>query len=123
MNLLKLIRYRFFLFAGLLPYLLGQVVAFSIAGKINWPYFWWGFIGIFFVLVAVELFNEYFDAKEGGDRIFSPQQPEIPHWFYKLGISALAIAFIIGLGSFNRGDCNPVIQFPLPLIDICSFIS
>lgn len=97
MNLLKLIRYRFFLFAGLLPYLLGQTVAFSIDRKINWPYFWWGFIGIFFVLVAVELFNEYFDAKEGGDRIFSPQQPEIPHWFYKLGISALAIAFIIGL--------------------------
>ena len=97
MNLIKLIRYRFFLFAGLLPYFLGQAVASSVQGKLNWLHFWWGFAGIFFVLVAVELFNEYFDAKDGGDRIFSQQQPEIPSWFYKLGILALVLAFIIGL--------------------------
>ena len=97
MNLIKLIRYRFFLFAGLLPYFLGQAVAINLQGKFNWLHFWWGFAGIFFVLVAVELFNEYFDAKQGGDRIFSQQQPEIPAWFFKLGILALAIAFIIGL--------------------------
>jgi len=96
MNLIKLIRYRFFLFAGLLPYFLGQAVAINIQGELNWLHFWWGFAGIFFVLVAVELFNEYFDAKQGGDRIFSQQQPEIPAWFFKLGILALAIAFIIG---------------------------
>ncbi len=96
MNLIKLIRYRFFLFAGLLPYFLGQAVAINIQGKFNWLHFWWGFAGIFFVLVAVELFNEYFDAKQGGGRIFSKEQPEIPPWFYKLGILALAIAFIIG---------------------------
>jgi 1,4-dihydroxy-2-naphthoate octaprenyltransferase len=96
MNLIKLIRYRFFLFAGLLPYFLGQAVAINLQGKFNWLHFWWGFAGIFFVLVAVELFNEYFDAKQGGDRIFSQQQPEIPAWFFKLGILALAIAFIIG---------------------------
>ena len=97
MNLIKLIRYRFFLFAGLLPYFLGQAVAINIQGKFNWLHFWWGFAGIFFVLVAVELFNEYFDAKQGGDRIFSQQQPEIPAWFFKLGILALGLAFIIGL--------------------------
>ncbi len=97
MNLIKLIRYRFFLFAGLFPYFLGQAVAINIQGTLNWLHFWWGFAGIFFVLVAVELFNEYFDAKEGGDRIFSQQQPEIPAWFFKLGILALAIAFAIGL--------------------------
>ncbi len=97
MNLIKLIRYRFFLFAGLLPYFLGQAVAINIQGKLNWSHFWWGFAGIFFVLVAVELFNEYFDAKEGGDRIFSQQQPQIPDWFFKLGIMALALAFAIGL--------------------------
>jgi 1,4-dihydroxy-2-naphthoate octaprenyltransferase len=97
MNLIKLIRYRFFLFAGLLPYFLGQAVAINLQGKFNWLHFWWGFAGIFFVLVAVELFNEYFDSKQGGDRIFSKEQPEIPPWFFKLGILALAIAFIIGL--------------------------
>ena len=97
MNLIKLIRYRFFLFAGLLPYFLGQAVAVNIQGELNWLHFWWGFAGIFFVLVAVELFNEYFDAKEGGDRIFSKEQPQIPSWFYKLGILALVLAFIIGV--------------------------
>ncbi len=97
MNLIKLIRYRFFLFAGLLPYFLGQAVAINIQGKLNWLHFWLGFAGIFFVLVAVELFNEYFDAKEGGDRIFSKEQPEIPAWFFKLGILALAFAFVVGL--------------------------
>ncbi len=97
MNLIKLIRYRFFLFAGLLPYFLGQAVAFNVQRKLNWLHFWWGFAGVFFVLVAVELFNEYFDAKEGGDRIFSKEQPEIPAWFFKLGIMALAFAFVVGL--------------------------
>jgi len=97
MNLIKLIRYRFFLFAGLLPYFLGQAIAINVQWKLNWANFWWGFAGIFLVLVAVELFNEYFDAKEGGDRIFSQQQPEIPDWFFKLGILALGLAFIVGL--------------------------
>ncbi len=97
MNLIKLIRYRFFLFAGILPYFLGQVIAFNTLGRLNWPNFCWGFVGIFLVLIAVELFNEYFDAKEGGDRIFSPQQPDIPNWFFKAGILALGLAFAIGL--------------------------
>ena len=97
MNIFKLIRYRFFLFAGLLPYFLGQAVAFNSQETLSWSHFWWGFAGIFFVLVAVELFNEYFDAKQGGDRIFSHEQPEISDWFYKLGILALGLAFVVGL--------------------------
>jgi 1,4-dihydroxy-2-naphthoate octaprenyltransferase len=72
-------------------------VAVNVQGKLNWLHFWWGFAGIFLVLVAVELFNEYFDAKEGGDRIFSKEQPEIPAWFFKLGIMALVLAFAVGL--------------------------
>jgi 1,4-dihydroxy-2-naphthoate octaprenyltransferase len=96
-NLIKLIRYRFFLFAGILPYFLGQVVAFNIKGMVNWSYFWWGFAGIFLVLVAVELFNEYFDAKDGGDRIFCQEETDIPNYFFTLGISTLGLAFIIGL--------------------------
>jgi 1,4-dihydroxy-2-naphthoate octaprenyltransferase len=97
MGLIRLIRYRFFFFAGLLPFLLGQVIAFNVQDKLEQLHFWLGLVGIFSVLAAVELFNEYFDAKEGGDRIFSQQQPEIPERFYKLGISALGFAFIIGL--------------------------
>ncbi len=97
MNLIKLIRYRFFLFAGILPYFLGQVIAFNALGRLHWPNFCWGFVGIFLVLIAVELFNEYFDAKEGGDRIFSLEQPDIPNWFFKAGIIALGLAFVIGL--------------------------
>lgn len=97
MNLIRLIRYRFFLFAGLFPYLLGQAVAFNVRGELDQLHFWLGFAGIFLVLVAVELFNEYFDAKQGGDRIFSQEQPEIPGWFFKLGILALGFAFIVGL--------------------------
>ncbi len=97
MNLIKLIRYRFFLFAGLFPYFLGQAIAFNVRGELYQLHFWLGFAGIFLVLIAVELFNEYFDAKEGGDRIFSQEQPEIPGWFFKLGILALGLAFIIGV--------------------------
>ncbi len=97
MNLIKLIRYRFFFFAGLFPYFLGQAVAFGVQAKFNAFRFWLGFAGIFLVLVAVELFNEYFDSKEGGDRIFSQNQPKIPDWFFKAGILSLALAFIIGL--------------------------
>ncbi len=97
MNSMKLIRYRFFLFAGLLPCFLGQAIAFNVQGELNWFHFCWGFTGIFLILVAVELFNEYFDAKEGSDRIFAQQQPEIPNWYFKAGILALGLAFIIGL--------------------------
>jgi 1,4-dihydroxy-2-naphthoate octaprenyltransferase len=97
MNLIELIRYRFFLFAGILPFFLGQAIAFNVQRAVNWSRFWWGFMGIFFVLVAVELFNEYFDAKEGGDRIFAQQQPDIPDWFFKLAVSTLGLAFLIGV--------------------------
>lgn len=97
MNVLRLIRYRFFLFAGMLPYVLGQAVAYGLYGSLNWNLSLWGFAGIFLVLVAVELFNEYFDAKEGGDRIFSPGDIKIPAYFFPLGLSALAAAFGVGL--------------------------
>lgn len=97
MSLMRLVRYRFFLFAGILPYFLGQAIAFNIQGTLNWSHFWWGFVGIFLVLVAVELFNEYFDAKDGGDRIFSQEEPDIPDYFFASGITALGLAFIVGL--------------------------
>lgn len=95
-RIIKLIRYRFFLFAGIFPYLLGQAMAFNKIGILNWPYFFLGFAGIFLVLGGVELFNEYFDFREGGDRIFSKEIPYIPGYFFPLGIFAFFLAFLIG---------------------------
>lgn len=96
-QLIKLIRYRFFLFAGIIPYVLGQAMAFSAKRLLDWHKFYLGLLGIFFALIGVELFNEYFDAKEGGDRIFSRDLHNIPQYFYILGISVFLIAFAIGV--------------------------
>jgi 1,4-dihydroxy-2-naphthoate octaprenyltransferase len=81
----------------LLPYLLGQTIAFGTGHWRSQGIGWLGFLGILFVLTAVELFNEYFDFKDGGDRIFSAKQPDIPEWFFKLGIASLGAAFVIGI--------------------------
>ena len=96
-RIIKTVRYRFFLFAGLFPYLLGQVLAFNLNRYLNWQSFWWGFLGVVFVLIGVELFNEYFDAQEGGDRIFLKEKPYIPNYFFALGICVFIFAFFIGL--------------------------
>lgn len=97
MSVLRLIRYRFFLFAGIIPYLLGQAIVFGMHKPFNQGLFWWGFAGLFLVLIAVELFNEYFDDQDGGDRIFSNNSPEIPKYYFSLGITALFLAGIIAL--------------------------
>jgi hypothetical protein len=56
-----MVRYRFFLYAGLLPYLLGAVWAHSVAGHLDAPMFWSGFCGVVLAVVGVEAFNEYFE--------------------------------------------------------------
>jgi 1,4-dihydroxy-2-naphthoate polyprenyltransferase len=76
---------------------LGQATAFNARKSFNWHNFYWGFLGIFLVLAGVELFNEYFDAQTGGDRVFNLKKPSIPGYFYLLGLSAFALAFFIGL--------------------------
>ena len=96
-RLIHLLRYRFFLFAGIFPFLLGQVIAFYVKKAINWHYFWWASAGIFLVLIGVELFNEYFDAKDGGDRIFSQKEPNIPDSFFLLALSSMLFAFFIAV--------------------------
>lgn len=96
-SLVGLVRYRFFLFAGLFPYLLGQALAFDLQGPLNWLHFGLGAVGVFLVLGAVELLNEYFDAKEGGDRIFSLEEVRIPSCFFFLGILLLFFASLVGL--------------------------
>jgi 1,4-dihydroxy-2-naphthoate octaprenyltransferase len=97
LRIIRFIRYRFFIFAGMFPYLLGQTIAFNTQKSFNWHNFYWGFLGIFLVLGGVELLNEYFDAQAGGDRIFSLEKPLIPGHFYLLGLLAFTLAFFIGL--------------------------
>lgn len=96
-RIISIIRYRFFLFAGIFPYLLGQAIAFNTNRFLNWHYFWLGFLGIFLVLAGVELFNEYFDTKEGGDRIFLKEKHNAPNYFFILGLFMFFLAFFIGL--------------------------
>jgi len=96
-KLIKLLRYRFFLFAGMLPYILGQIVAYNQGAGLDWSRFGWGLGGLFLVLAAVELFNEYFDARAGGDRIFSQEEVVVPRLFFPLGMLALAAALATGV--------------------------
>src|SRR6185295_404271 len=58
--ILSLVRYRFFLYAGLLPYLLGAAWAYAVEGAFDAPAFWCGLAGVVLSVVGVEAFNEYF---------------------------------------------------------------
>jgi len=93
----SVVRYRFFLYAGLLPYLLGAGWAYGVEKTFRPGTFWLGLLGIFLSVVGVESFNEYFDAKMGTDRVFNPDADEyIPEWMFPLGIAAFAVAACIG---------------------------
>ena len=67
-------RYRFFLYAGLLPYLLGAAWAYAVAGTFDAALFWSGLGGVVLAVIGVEAFNEYFDARMGTDRVFNPDR-------------------------------------------------
>lgn len=91
------IRYRFLLFAGLLPYCLGSAIVSSQAGQFDIKLFLIGLAGLFFVLVGVEAFNEYFDWIGGSDRAFLLEQPRVPKEKFYIGILAFAIAFVFAV--------------------------
>lgn len=93
----SLIRYRFFLFAGLLPYLLGAAWAFAVAGRFDAATFWSGLGGVVLSVIGVEAFNEYFDARMGTDRIFNPADvPPIAKAVFWIGVVAFAAALAVG---------------------------
>ena len=96
-RIFSLIRYRFFLFAGLLPYLVGSAWAFAVAGRFDPALFWSGLGGVVLSVIGVEAFNEYFDARMGTDRIFNPADlPPIARAVFWIGVVAFAAALAVG---------------------------
>ena len=92
----SLVRYRFFLYAGLLPYLLGAAWAHAVEGAFDAGVFWSGLGGVVLAVVGVEAFNEYFDSRMGTDRVFNPEdEPPMADWVLWLGVAAFAGAFAV----------------------------
>ena len=105
------VRYRFFLYAGLLQYLLGAAWAYAVAGAFDAPVFWSGLGGIVLAVVGVESFNEYFDDRMGTDRVFNPEDlPPMSAGVMWLGIAAFAGALTVGIYLTYRGGW-PILAF------------
>jgi len=93
-----LVRYRFFLYAGLMPYLLGGAWAQGVEHEFHAAIFWIGLGGVAFAVVGVEAFNEYFDSRLGTDRVFNPADvPPMPAAVFWLGTAAFAGALAVGV--------------------------
>ena len=98
MRVATMVRYRFFLYAGLLPYLLGAAWAHAIAGAFDAAAFWSAFGGVVLSVIGVEAFNEYFDARMGTDRVFNPEDiPPIAQAVFWIGSAAFAGALAVGV--------------------------
>ncbi|MBI3551728.1 MAG: prenyltransferase [Elusimicrobia bacterium] len=109
----SVVRYRFFLYAGLLPYFLGAAWAKGVEHQFKAGIFWLGLLGIFLSVVGVEAFNEYFDAKMGTDRVFNPSDDEyIPEWMFNVGVGAFSAAATIGLYLAKDGGW-PIVLYTL----------
>jgi 1,4-dihydroxy-2-naphthoate octaprenyltransferase len=113
LRVFSLVRYRFFLYAGLLPYLLGAAWAFAMEGTFDAALFWSGFGGVVLSVIGVEAFNEYFDAKMGTDRVFNPAElPPIARAVFWIGTAAFAAAFAVGVHLAARLGW-PILAFAL----------
>ena len=74
----RTIRYRFFLVAGVFPFLLGAAVDRESTGTVDGWVLLAGLAGIMFVGAGREGMNEYFDSKISGDRVFASGPPRPP---------------------------------------------
>jgi len=109
----SLVRYRFFLFAGLLPYVLGAAWAWAIAGAFEPAIFWYGLGGVALAVIGVEAFNEYFDARMGTDRVFNPADvPPIAKAVFWIGTIAFTAALAVGVALTLHAGW-PVLVFTL----------
>jgi 1,4-dihydroxy-2-naphthoate polyprenyltransferase len=105
------VRYRFFLYAGLLPYLLGAAWAYAVAGAFDASVFWSGLGGVVLAVVGVEAFNEYFDSRVGTDRVFEVEDsPPMSDGVLWLGIAAFAGALAFGVYLAVQGGW-PILAF------------
>jgi 1,4-dihydroxy-2-naphthoate octaprenyltransferase len=109
----SLVRYRFFLYAGLLPYLLGAAWAYAMVGRFDATLFFSGLAGVVLAVVGVEAFNEYFDSRMGTDRVFNPAElPPMSDAVLWLGVAAFAGALAVGIHLTLRGGW-PILAFAL----------
>jgi 1,4-dihydroxy-2-naphthoate polyprenyltransferase len=108
-----MVRYRFFLYAGLLPYLLGAAWAYALGDAFDGTLFLSGLVGVVLAVVGVEAFNEYFDSRMGTDRVFNPADlPPMTDAVLWLGIAAFAGALAVGIHlTIERGW--PILAFAL----------
>ena len=113
LRVVSLVRYRFFLYAGLLPYLLGAAWAYAVEGAFDTAIFWSGLGGVVLAVIGVESFNEYFDSQMGTDRVFNPDE-ELPMsgWVLWLGVAAFAGALAVGVYLTYRGGW-PILAFAM----------
>ncbi len=108
-----LVRYRFFLFAGLLPYLLGAAWSYALAGAFDAAMFWNGLGGVILAVIGVEAYNEYFDARMGTDRVFNPHDvPPVQDTVFWIGTAAFAGALVVGIYLMSRAGW-PILVFAL----------
>lgn len=95
-RLLSALRYRFFLHAGALPYILGASIAHHTTRTFNLYLFLLGLFGLTLAFVGVESFNEYFDpSKKVFSKSCEPSKP--PRSVFWTGTIAFAVAFLIGV--------------------------
>jgi 1,4-dihydroxy-2-naphthoate octaprenyltransferase len=107
----SMVRYRFFLYAGVLPYLLGSAWAFGVVGRFDAAIFWSGLEGVVLAVIGVEAFNEYFDSRMGTDRVFNPEDvPLVSAWVLGLGFAAFGGALAVGVYLTLRGGW-PILIF------------
>ncbi len=98
LRVLSLVRYRFFLYAGLFPYLLGAAWAALRTHRLDAAVFFAGLAGVGCAVVGVEAFNEYFDSRMGTDRVFNPDDlPPMSVAVLLLGIAGFAGALATGV--------------------------
>jgi 1,4-dihydroxy-2-naphthoate octaprenyltransferase len=91
-SLIKLIRYRFLLIAGLFPYALGTAIAFCVGKRFSLSLFFMGFLITLSALIGVEAFNEYFDWQNGTDRVFQLNPAPVTLTTFYVGITSFLIA-------------------------------
>jgi 1,4-dihydroxy-2-naphthoate polyprenyltransferase len=113
LSIFSMVRYRFFLYAGLLPYLLGSAWAYAANGALDARLFLSGLGGVVLSVIGVEAFNEYFDSRMGTDRVFNPDDvPPMSNWVLWLGVGSFAAALAVGIYLTVRGGW-PIFAFAL----------